>query len=282
VKAYVAFVLVFLIIASVIAIDAMIYSMAGRDGGFVAGQAAFNAAVDANMRIEESAAVGSATGISLYVAYKTAQLAAETAVSAGTLTVEEVARSLDLNEMKKWSNAGVLVALDMMAHENESNANGKGFYCTWATGAETDDAMSATVSDGILYLPPKAVGLNTENCWMVPHTSISAANLSDMAKLASGNLSAMDIEVSLYDEESAENGFRTGRIAHLYYDKMGRVAGLSGFPPSRSIRVLSLDESALKGFMAENMGNGWESALAQHGIYANSTFLASAVSAIVQ
>jgi hypothetical protein len=275
VKGYISFVLVFLIIASVIAMDITIVSIGRRDGSFVSQQSAFYSALDANRRIEEAASVGSAGGISAYIAYKAAELAA----SGGASAVKGLAESIDTNEMEKWSDAGAVIALDMMANRNETSPDGQGFYCTWANKGEIDDAMSATVTDGTLYLPTRTMGLNLGNCASFPHTIIkSFAKITDddAEQLKSGNLSALDIEVSLYDEENETNGFRQGWMAHLYYDGEGRIAGLSEFPPEREMKILSVESPVVKIFI--NQSYGWQSVLNdRYNITINETMLSEAL-----
>lgn len=274
-KGYISFVLVFLIIASIIAMDIAIVSIGRRDGSFVAQQSAFYSALDGNRRIEETATVGSAGGISAYIAYTAAELVA----TGGTAALKKLPQSIDPDEMEKWSDAGVVIALDMMEHENESNPNGNKFYCTWANNMEISDAMSAIVKDGTLYLPDKTVGLNIGNCMSIPHTSITSfAKLTDVdvEQLRSGNLSALDIKVSLYVEENDTNGFRQGRIAHLYYDSEGRIAGLAEFPPEREIKVLSVESPAIRTFL--NQSSGWQHALGgRYNITINDTLLSEAL-----
>ncbi len=263
-KAYVAFVLVFLIISSLIAMDIAIASMSSRTGAFISQQGAFYSSLDANRRIEEAATVGSAGGISAYIAYLTTKATLEIIGSAGLLTpeavIEAVKGSLDINEMKRWSNTGVVVALDVMKSKNEASPNGQGFYCTWATDEEINDAMNATLMEKTLYLPPQTLGLNLGNCYMIPQTSITPVSTDiDISEIGSGNLTGLGIEVSLYDEESAENGYRRGRIAHLYYDEENGIAGLVEFPSERAIKVLAVDESAIKDFTGSSYG--WETVL---------------------
>jgi hypothetical protein len=263
VKAYVAFVLVFLIISSLVAMDIAISSMSSREGSFISQQGAFYSSLDANRRIDEAVTVGSAGGISAYLAYLTTKATLEIIGSAGLLTpeavVEAVEGSLDINEMKRWSNTGVVVALDIMKSRNEASPNGRGFYCTWATDEEINDAMNATLMDKTLYLPPQTLGLNLGNCYMVPQTSITPSAEMDIDDMSSGNLTGLGIEVSLYDEESAENGYRRGRIAHLYYDEENGIAGLVEFPPERAIKVLAVDENAIRDFTGNSYG--WETVL---------------------
>ena len=272
-KGYISFVLVFLIIASVIAMDIAIVSIGRRDGSFVSQQGAFYSALDSNRRIEEAATVGSAGGISAYIAYKAAELAA----SGGTSAVKDLAESIDIDEMEKWSDAGVLIALDMIANRNETSPNGQGFYCTWASKGEIADSMSATVKDRTLYLPDKTIGLNLGNCVSIPHTTItSAAKGIDIGQLKSGNFSALDVEVQLYSEPNETNGFRKGRVAHLYYDSEGRIAGLSEFPPEREITVLSVESPVVKTFV--NQSYGWQSVLNErYNITINETMIYEAL-----
>lgn len=272
-KGYISFVLVFLIIASVIAMDIAIVSIGRRDGSFVSQQGAFYSSLDGNRRIEEAATAGSAGGISAYIAYKAAELAA----SGGTSAAKDLAESIDTNEMEKWSDAGVTIALDIMANRNETNPNGRGFYCTWAEKGDISGAMSATVNDGTLYLPPKTIGLNLGNCASFPHTTItSIAKITDAEQLRAGNLSALDVKVSLYDEPNLENGFMEGRMAHLYYDSGGRIAGLAEFPPEREINVLSVESSAVKAFI--NQSYGWQGVLyGRYNITINDTILSEAL-----
>ncbi|MCX6774025.1 MAG: hypothetical protein NTY68_03465 [Candidatus Micrarchaeota archaeon] len=271
-KAYITFVLVILILASLISMDVLLNSIGREKSPILTQEKMFYSNIENNQRIEEAAMAGSAIGISLYVKYKEAELAVEALETGGTAVPADVAKSIDLKEMENWSDAGVLIGLASL--NNNNDIGGHGFYCTWATDAEIKDNLNYIASNGVLTLPVKTKSLNLENCPMLPHSQISfTENAEDLPidEMEKGNLSALNVSVVLYDEEKPGNGFRKGRVASVYYDKESNTASIVTFPETRRIDAPYMSETVMTKTITNQFTSFFNVLYDQYGIITNET-----------
>ena len=282
-KAYITFVLVILILASLISMDVLLNSIGREKSPILTQEKMFYSNIENSRRIEEASMAGSSIGISLYVKYKEAQLVAEALETGGTVVPADVAKSLDLKEMENWSDAGALIGLASL--NNNNDIGGHGFYCTWATDAEIKDNLNYIANNGVLTLPIKTKSLNLENCPMLPHSQISfKGNAEDLpvSGIEKGNMSALNVSVVLYDEEKPGNEFRKGRVASLYYDKESNTASMVTFPETRRIDVPCMSETVMAKTMANQFTSFFNVLYDQYGITTNETISGKLINGFLQ
>jgi len=283
VKAYITFVLVILVLSSLISMDILLNSIGREKSPILTQEKMFYSNLENNRRIEEATIAGSAIGIDLYIKYEEAKLVAEILETGGTVVPADVAKKIDLKEMEQWSNAGVLIALASL--NNNNDIGGHGFYCTWATDGEISDNLNYVANNKVLALPILTKSLNVENCFMIPHSQINfIGNVEDLPvnDIKTGNLSALDVSVSLYDEEKEDNGFRKGRIASVYYDKESNTASMVTFPESRGIKVLYMGETPMKNIIEGRFLGFFNVLYDQYGIRTNESISLKLVNSSLQ
>ena len=272
-KAYVSFVLVILILTSLITMDVLISSIGREKSPILAQERMFYANVESSRRIEEATAVGSAIGINLYIRYKEEELKAALLPTGGTVVAKDVAETVDLDEMEAWSDAGVLMGLSGL--NQDLGLNSHGFWCTWANDQEIRESLDSTVEKGVLTVPrARTVSLNIENCFELPHSQINfIGNLEDLPVngIKAGNISALDASVTLYDEESPENGYRKGRLASLYHDEGSNIASFATFPETRRIQVPYVGEAVMARAAADHFSGFFGVLYSQYGRSTNET-----------
>jgi hypothetical protein len=263
--------------------DVLLNSIGREKSPILTQEKMFYSNIDNNRRIEEAAIAGSAIGIDLYVRYKEAQLVADIVATGGTVLPADLAKSIDLKEMGKWSDAGVLMGLSSL--NNNDDIGGHGFYCTWANDYEIRDNLNYVANNKVLAFPIKTISLNLENCFMLPHSQINfIGNVADLPvnDIKMGNLSALDASVSLYDEENKGNGNRKGRIASVYYDKESNTASMVVFPDTRSIKVPYISEIVKAEIITSQFPNFFNVLYDQYGITTNETISEKLINSYLQ